>query len=101
MTGSMLRLDPPMWVEVVDGHTPKGLGLAHVLFDYGFETNLTWLVVMNDGHHAGEAWCVENPNLRFCRNMTVGRPAHQQPVTSTTNGPPPAPRLQGHDQSQG
>lgn len=77
---AMLRLDPPMWVEVVDGHTPQGLGLAHIVFDYGHEQNLVWYVVMSDAPHAGEGWCVENPNIRFCRNMTLGRPA-SRPAT--------------------
>ena len=34
-----LRLDPPMWLEVVGGDTPKGLALAHFLFDDGAEAN--------------------------------------------------------------
>ena len=71
---AMMRLDPPMWVEVVLGDTPHGLALAHIVFDYGSEVNIHWGVVMNAAPYAGQFWCVDNPNVRFCRNMTSGRP---------------------------
>lgn len=72
-----LRLDPPMWMEVVAGDTPRGLALAHFMFDYGAEQNIAWGIVMSDSPYAGEFWQVENRNIRFCRNMTLGRPEHQ------------------------
>lgn len=84
MGSTIHRIDPPMWVEVVGGDTPKGLGLAHFLMDYGAEQNLVWQVVMQDAPHAGESWCVENPNVRFCRNMTYGRGQWQLVTTRGT-----------------
>jgi hypothetical protein len=72
----MLRLDPPMRVEVVGGHTPTGRALAHIIFDYGSEQNLVWGVAMSDPPCSGEFWCVENPNIRLTRNMTLGRAKH-------------------------
>ncbi len=77
MAATIHRIDPPMWVEVVDGLTPKGVAFAHFLICYGAEQNFVWQVVMNDPPHAGESWGVENPNIRFCRNMTYGRPQHE------------------------
>ena len=71
-----LRLDPPMWVEVVGGDTPGGLALAHFMFDEGAEMNIAWGVVMNETPYAGEFWQVENRNVRFCRHMTFGRAEH-------------------------
>lgn len=98
----MLRLEPPMWVEVVDGHTPHGLALAHIVFDYGAEANLVWFVVMNDPPTAGQGWCVENPNIRFCRNMTLGRPDAVKPSPkSPSNGPQATSRLKGNNQGEG
>ena len=73
---AILQLDPPMWVEVVAGDTPKGLALAHFLFDDGAELNILWGVVMNELPTAGEFWQVENRNIRFCQHMTLGRPEH-------------------------
>lgn len=73
---AILRIEPPMWLEVVGGDTPKGLALCHFLFDDGAETNICWGVIMNEAPYAGEFWQVENRNIRFCRNMTLGRPEH-------------------------
>lgn len=69
------RIDPPMMVEVVGGHTPSGKGMTHFLFDNGAEQNLIWQVVMSEPPHAGESWCVQNSYIRFRANRTYDRPA--------------------------
>jgi hypothetical protein len=61
----MIQLNPP--IPLV---TPKGTGLAHFLIDYGHEHNLQW-VVAQDG--TGECWTWENPQIRFAKNITMGR----------------------------
>lgn len=65
----MLRLDPPipLW-------TPKGMGLAHFVTDYGVETNLIWTVFLE----TGAIWSFQNPEVLATTNETVGR--HVNPV---------------------
>jgi hypothetical protein len=60
----MLRLDPPLPVQ-----TPRGLGLAHVLIDYGAEHDLVWVVFQDDG----ECWSWRNQDIRAQANVTMGR----------------------------
>lgn len=62
---TMLQLNPPLELD-----TPKGLGLAWFVTDYGFEHNLMWTVVIND---TGEIWTFENPQVRATKNITMGR----------------------------
>ncbi len=50
--------------------TPKGLGLAWVLIDYGAEHNLMWVVTLDD---SGEIWTFQNPEVRAQKNITMGR----------------------------
>jgi len=61
----MLQLDPPMELD-----TPKGLGLAWFVIDYGIEHNLHWVVVLHD---TGEIWTFKNPDVRATKNITLGR----------------------------
>lgn len=79
MPAPILQLDPPIWME-----TPRGLGLAMFLQDTGVEGNMTWGVGITEGSHAGEIWWVENPEVRLCKNWTIGR----REVTSRVPGPP-------------
>lgn len=50
--------------------TPKGLGLAHFLIDYGPEHHLIWVVFMDAD---GACWAVANPEVRLDMNWTMGR----------------------------
>jgi hypothetical protein len=59
------QLDPPLPME-----TPKGLGLAHFVIDYGPESHLMWVVFLDDG---GACWTVPNPEIRLQSNWTMGR----------------------------
>lgn len=62
---SMLQLDPP--IPLV---TPKGEGFAHVLLDYGPESDLYWTVLITQ---TGEIWTYANRYVRAGKNITLGR----------------------------
>ena len=59
----ILQLKPTIWLE-----TPKGLGLAHFLLDYGEEHDLMW-VVIDDA--TGEIWTWPNPQVRGIKNVSL------------------------------
>ncbi|GAB2561917.1 hypothetical protein [Dyella jejuensis] len=61
----MLQLDPPLPLN-----TPKGEGMAHVLIDYGPESDLYWTVFITK---TGEIWTFANREVRASKNITLGR----------------------------
>ncbi len=61
----ILQLNPPIPVN-----TPKGEGLAHVLIDYGIESDLMWTVFLTS---SGECWTFTNPQIRACKNISIRR----------------------------
>ncbi len=68
---SMLQLDPP--IPLV---TPKGEGFAHILLDYGPESDLYWTVLITQ---TGEIWTYANREVRAARNITLGRTSPNLP----------------------
>ncbi|CEG60952.1 hypothetical protein [Legionella micdadei] len=64
----ILQLNPPIPIL-----TPKGEGLAHFLIDYGPEDNLYWVTFIKE---TGECWTYGNPEIRACKNITLGRLNH-------------------------
>lgn len=62
---SMIQLNPTIPVT-----TPKGSGIAHFLIDYGPESNLHWVVFLDNG---GECWTYQNYDIRALQNITLGR----------------------------
>jgi hypothetical protein len=62
---SLIQLNPPIPLN-----TPKGPGLCHVLIDYGPESHLYWVVILDSN---GEIWTFENPEVRGQNNPTMGR----------------------------
>lgn len=50
--------------------TPKGSALCHFLIDEGVEHNLLWVCFQDD---SGECWSWANPDVRACKNITMGR----------------------------
>lgn len=60
----ILQLNPPLPLG-----TPKGNGLAHAMIDYGPETDLLWVVFLDNG----EIWTFKNPDVRALKNITMGR----------------------------
>lgn len=61
----MLQLNPPLPVT-----TPKGKALAHVLVDYGAESDLVWVCFQDS---TGECWSWRNQDIRAQQNPTMGR----------------------------
>jgi hypothetical protein len=61
----IIQLDPPIFME-----TPKGVGLAWFLIDYGVEHNLCWVVAIEA---TGQIWTFQNPEVRATKNITFNR----------------------------
>ena len=61
----MLQLNPP-----IPMNTPKGEGFAHILIDYGPESDLYWTVLITA---TGEIWTYANRYVRAAKNITLGR----------------------------
>ena len=68
----MLQLNPPLPMN-----TPKGEGFAHILIDYGPESDLYWTVLITD---TGEIWTFANSEVRAGKNITLGRIAPTKPM---------------------
>jgi hypothetical protein len=76
----MLQLDPP-----IPMNTPKGEGFAHLVIDYGPESDLYWTVLITE---TGEIWTYANRHVRASKNITLGR---TNPSTPTALGSEPVP----------
>ena len=61
----MIQLNPP-----IPMNTPKGEGFAHLMLDYGPESDLYWVVLITD---TGEIWTYANRYVRASKNITLGR----------------------------
>jgi len=59
----ILQLDPPLWLT-----TPKGVGLCHLIIDYGPEHDILWTVI-DDA--TGEIWTWPNPQVRGIPNTSL------------------------------
>jgi hypothetical protein len=66
------QLNPPLPME-----TPKGGGWAHFVIDYGPESALLWVVLMDAD---GACWTVPNPEVRMSFNWTMGRRKTDDPA---------------------
>ncbi|MGN2241874.1 hypothetical protein ACFWZU_00035 [Frateuria sp. GZRR33] len=76
----MLQLNPPLPLT-----TPKGEGFAHILIDYGPESDLYWTVFITA---TGEIWTFANRDVRASKNITLGR-THPQSPPGEPRGPVP------------
>ncbi len=79
----MLQLNPPIPMT-----TPKGEGFAHILIDYGPESDLYWTVLITE---TGEIWTYANRYVRAAKNITLGRTHPDLPPREA--GDAPAPRV--------
>ncbi len=61
----IIQLNPPVPIE-----TPKGSAQAMFLIDYSIEHNLMWVCFIDE---TGECWTFQNPEIRACKNITLGR----------------------------
>jgi hypothetical protein len=68
----MLQLNPP-----IPMNTPKGEGFAHILIDYGPESDLYWTVLITA---TGEIWTYANRYVRASKNITLGRTDPAEPA---------------------
>lgn len=68
----MLQLNPPLPML-----TPKGEGYAHILIDYGPESDLYWTVFITA---TGEVWTFSNHDVRASKNITLGRRCVEKPA---------------------
>ncbi len=81
----MLQLNPP-----IPMNTPKGEGFAHVLIDYGPESDLYWTVLITE---TGEIWTYANRHVRAAKNITLGRTNPSVPVGNDVSPIPMRPRV--------
>ncbi len=70
----MLQLNPPLPMN-----TPQGEGFAHILIDYGPESDLFWTVFITA---TGEIWTFPNRQVRAEKNITLGRTHPSQPESA-------------------
>ena len=61
----LTRLEPPIPLNTV-----KGSGYAFAVIDYSFESDLIWVVALDESR---EIWCVPNAEVRMQQNWTAGR----------------------------
>lgn len=80
----MLQLNPP-----IPMNTPKGEGFAHILIDYGPESDLYWTVLITE---TGEIWTYANRYVRASKNITLGRSDPSPPIACDAGRVPMRPR---------
>ncbi|MEO8747263.1 MAG: hypothetical protein ABI379_06380 [Rhodanobacter sp.] len=73
----MLQLNPP-----IPMCTPKGEGFAHILLDYGPESDLYWTVLLTE---TGEIWTYANKYVRASKNITLGRTQPSKPPSDSAS----------------
>ena len=81
---TLLQLNPP-----IPMNTPKGEGFAHILIDYGPESDLYWTVLITA---TGEIWTYANRYVRAAKNITLGRTDPSPPAAAESGPIPMRPR---------
>jgi hypothetical protein len=81
---AVLQLNPP-----IPMNTPKGEGFAHILIDYGPESDLYWTVLITA---TGEIWTYANRHVRASKNITLGRTDPSVPAAVGSDPIPMRPR---------
>ena len=81
---ALLQLNPP-----IPMNTPKGEGFAHILIDYGPESDLYWTVLITA---TGEIWTYANRYVRAAKNITLGRTDPSMPSAAESDPIPMRPR---------
>jgi hypothetical protein len=61
----ILEINNLLWLK-----TPRGEGVAKFLIDYGPESDLYWVVFLENG----EVWTYSNRDVKAVSNETLGRP---------------------------
>lgn len=73
----MLQLNPPLPVE-----TPRGKAVAHMVIDYGPESDLLWICFDDE---TGECWSWPNPKIRIQNNISYGRTVAEKQFSKETS----------------
>ncbi|MDQ6648319.1 MAG: hypothetical protein M3Y93_14025 [Pseudomonadota bacterium] len=66
-------------------NTPNGEGFAHILIDYGPESDLYWTVLITE---TGEICTYANKYVRGSKNITLGRVNPASPCQPPLQAPP-------------
>lgn len=76
---AILQLDPmiPVYVEGL------GTGMAFALIDYSQEHFLLFAIALDDG---GDIWLLDNREVKFQTNASVGRTAKIRPINDSAGG---------------
>jgi len=61
----ILQLNPSIPVN-----TPKGVGEAILIIDYGKEDDILWTVFLDE---TGQCWTFNNKEIRAIKNVSIGR----------------------------
>ena len=59
------ELQQVLWLD-----TPKGLALAKFIIVEGIDSDILWVTAVQK---TGECWTFSNEDIRFCKNVTIGR----------------------------
>jgi len=59
------ELQQVLWLD-----TPKGLALAKFMIVEGIDSDILWVTAVQK---TGECWTFSNEDIRFCKNITIGR----------------------------
>ncbi len=68
----ILQLNPALPFKHID----KGNFLAHFLVDYGMESEIYFIGILEE---SGEIWCYSNRVLRAQKNISLGRTFDENP----------------------
>lgn len=70
----ILQLNPALPLD-----TPKGLGDAHLVIDYGSKSPILYVVFLRE---SGECWVFDNRVVKLEKNITGGVRVAEQTSTS-------------------
>lgn len=56
--------------QVLWADTPKGLALIKFMIVEGIDSDILWVTAIQE---TGECWTFSNEDIRFAKNVTIGR----------------------------
>ncbi|MCX7319241.1 MAG: hypothetical protein NT113_07010 [Hyphomicrobiales bacterium] len=75
------ELSQVLWVD-----SPKGLGLVKFMICDGVDSDILWVTAIQD---TGECWTFSNEDIRFAKNITIGRRVDEaRPLPKAKSRPP-------------
>jgi hypothetical protein len=73
------ELQQILWLD-----TPKGLALAKFIIIEGIDSDILWIAAIQK---TGECWTFSNEDIRFCKNVTIGRRCEWEKTEESSNAP--------------